>query len=238
MAWISFAIVTVLFYLPCHFFGLGDQIIGNSITVNLSALPLPFALPIPIAQIPLPGTGIIRLFIYSVGLWAILCLVLDLLDRLGILPLLRWDAFRSGLLYAREPSISNKLAIWLAGYVVVRVSVVFVLYIIKSVAEVFWMATLVSDIASFIFEVADKILPQPPDPKLVVLCWFAFVVATGFKPAAIIFRWGVPQTVFTMTLVNGFAGEQRQRHKDQIRKNLLARKQAKIEKGEFIASTL
>jgi hypothetical protein len=237
MAWISFAIVVVLFYLPCHLLGLGDQIVGNSISINLSTLPLPFALPLPISELPLPGTGVIRLFIYSVILWAILCLLLDLLNRLGILPLSRWGALRDGLLYAREPSVSNKLAIWLAGYVVARVSAVFVLHIVKAVAEVFWAASLVSDIASFLFKFADQLLPHPPDPKLVVLCWFTFVVATGFKPAAILFRWGIPQTVFTMTLVHGFPGEQRQRHKDQICKNLLARKQAKIEKGELVAPT-
>lgn len=235
MAWISFAIVTVLFFLPCNLLGLGDQIVGNAISINISALPLPFALPPPIAELPLPGTGVIRLFISSVIVWAILCLLLDLLDRLGILPLSRWSALRDGLLYARAPSVSNQLAIWLAGYVVARVSIVFLLHIVKAAAEMFWATSLLSDIASFIFEFADKLLPQPPDPKLVVLCWFTFVVAVGFKPAAILFRWGVPQTVFTMTLVYGFPGEQRQRHKDRIRRNLLARKQAKIEKGELVA---
>lgn len=238
MAWISFAIVVILFYLPCHLIGWGDQIMGEPLSLNLSALRLPFMLPLPIAEIPLPGTGVIRLFVYSVVLWATLCLLLDLFDRLGILPLSRWDAFRNGLLYAREPRISNQLVIWLAGYVVVRVSGVFVLHIIKALTEVFWAASLASSVASFIFEFADNLLPQPADPKLVVLCWFTFVVAVGFKPAAVLFRWGVPQTVFTMTLVHGFPGEQRQRHREQIRRNLLARKQAKMEKGELIAPTI
>jgi hypothetical protein len=37
-----------------------------------------------------------------------------------------------------------------------------------------------------------------------------------------------------MTLVYGFAGEQRQRHKDQIQQNLLERKKEKQKSGELV----
>jgi hypothetical protein len=95
MAWISYAIIALIFYAPC--FNLGSRITEQE-------FPPPFDVAF---------SGYLLLLFYSLALWWILWKLLDVFEY-AILHLFHRDSFRSGLLFARVPRLSIQIAVGLS----------------------------------------------------------------------------------------------------------------------------
>lgn len=98
MAWISFAIVVLVYCLGLDRF--------------MPSRPFGFYVPFLWVRVNIPYSGYIRLFLWTVGLWLVLYRILTLLERhFGLLEKAR---LRQGLLYATRPRGVNHIAVTLA----------------------------------------------------------------------------------------------------------------------------
>lgn len=111
MAWISFAIVVLLLYTPV--FGLGR-------IIQEQTFPPGVILPAPIAfLIEHPYSGYVLLFLSSLALWVFIWLILWLLEAVDIFTL-QGSRLRNGMLYARLPPLSNRIAVILATLILAK----------------------------------------------------------------------------------------------------------------------
>ena len=111
MAWVSLALVMLL-YLA----GL-DRYIPHQ--------PLDFTLPLVWVRVNFPYSGYIRMFLWTLGVWLALYVILMLLDR--SLDLLKITRLLDGLLYPTQPRPVNGAARFLAKWTLIVTAVLFVI---------------------------------------------------------------------------------------------------------------
>jgi hypothetical protein len=121
MAWVSYVIIALLFYMPV--IGLGKMVQKDVMRLSVPLLPV---------SIPIPFSGALRLLLLSLGLWAVLWLVLYGLEMAGSLSLRR-AGLRPGLLYARQPRLSISLAVFLSWATLVGALFLFIPALVKKI---------------------------------------------------------------------------------------------------------
>lgn len=171
MAWISFAIIVLIFYAPC--FGLGKQIAEQQFQLPISALPN-----------PIPFGGHLLLFLYTLALWGVLWLLLWLLETSGIFAFLRKDALRNGFLYSLLPRLSNGIAVFLADIIFARWALASLLEVLSILlSRITIGAAIFQSISSFLTGVVDFLgaLPIPAAPEIIVLSALTIIVARAFQ---------------------------------------------------------
>ncbi|MBM3149951.1 MAG: hypothetical protein FJZ93_04800 [Chloroflexi bacterium] len=168
MTWISFVIVTLLFFTPI--IGLGPVVVKEQT----------FALTLVGFSLPRQYTGYISLLLYCVGLWLVLSLALLALEQAS-----RWDLAKArlcpGLIYAVHPKLSNRVAVLLADLVLIYLVTRWALpEIAKRLAPLLslFLPQLASSLSA-VPQFVDAFFPQVP-LGLIVLSIFTLVAAYGF----------------------------------------------------------
>jgi len=118
MAWLSLVIVTLLFFTPV--IGIASRVAAQDMIASINLYGISVAIPIP-------GIGSLRLFLVCFAVWLILWLALYLPDRWLASKALREHkpyrdflsrvGFWNDLVNAFRPTVSNRIAVWLARLV-------------------------------------------------------------------------------------------------------------------------
>jgi hypothetical protein len=206
MTWISFVIVVLLFYMPKV--GLAPMI--HEPNEPLWQVQFPFFDTGAILSFA-PLGGMPQLLLYSIVAWAVLTLILLVLEVVSDFTLLEGLRSRNGMLYSTMPWLSNYIVILAARFVAISMS-------IKLLLE--WMSTVVTAlIAGGVGPLGLLQSLQTVGASVLALVWF------NFDPYTI--------TLTTVTLladcchnvVEGFfKDEQRYRYEFEFRRNEQLRK--------------
>jgi hypothetical protein len=157
MAWISFVIVVIVFFVPPV--ALARIILQGQTAGWLVSLPE----GMDALTISWPYNGILSLVFYSTIAWAALWLVLMIAEEVSGQDWLDRARLRNGMLYALRPAFSNRLAARLAW-------VVLIYYVLATIA-----AQLPLDAA-----ILDAVFPFPMDAELISLCVLTVIVDLSF----------------------------------------------------------
>jgi hypothetical protein len=185
MAWLSLAIVILIFFIP----GINVCLGIASQNINLNIPILKWGLTIPV-----PFTGPIKLFVISGGVWLAIWFIFYVLtfyyDRFR-LPLLK---FFSTLINSKNPLFSIKLPVFLAKFMLWLVGIKSVLYVLSSLLSSLlknYLITLTITQNEFILSMINGILNSPKWLKQFDTQWLisAFVLSVLILIVNRVSRW-------------------------------------------------
>jgi hypothetical protein len=105
MVWISFVIVTIIFFTP---------VIGLSRIVQEQIVEVTIPLPV-VGGLSILITGAPLLALCCIVLWGIVWIIFQLLESASVFTLEKMD-LRNRFLYATRPYLSNNVALWLSRF--------------------------------------------------------------------------------------------------------------------------